>query len=322
MIKSSSAFFESLIFFLLLALSLYLSISGIYGKTVIEGISLWLSLVVPSLFPYLFITAIMSSLSTAKKISNRLSPIFVKTFNVGGGSGYAFLLSVISGYPIGAKSVSDLKIAGVLNEDESVRAACLCSTSSPTFLIGSVGAITFNNRTFGILLFLAHIISAILNGIIFSFYKRKSKPNDKILSSSIKPINVLYDSAYSAVISLLVVGSLITIFYLLTEVLFNLKIISPIVDLLTALLNSESLAKGITFGFFECTRGIKELSSLPQKVALPFCAFISGFGGISVIAQSLAFLKRAKIKTAPFLLSKVTAAVISLMLGFIFSFLL
>ena len=104
--------------------------------------------------------------------------------------------------------------------------------------------------------------------------------------------------------------------------LFNLKIISPIVDLLTVLLNSESLAKGITFGFFECTRGIKELSSLPQKVALPFCAFLSGFGGISVIAQSLAFLKKAKIKTAPFLLSKVTAAVISLIFGFIFSFLL
>ena len=322
MIKSSSAFFESLIFFLLLALSLYLSISGIYGKTVIEGISLWFSLIVPSLFPYLFITAILSSLSTTQKISNRLSPIFIRTFNVGGGSGYAFLLSVISGYPIGAKSVSDLKIAGVINEDESIRASCLCSTSSPTFLIGSVGAITFNDRTFGILLFLAHIISAILNGILFSFYKRKSKPNVKSHSFSTRATNVLYDSAYSAVISLLVVGSLITIFYLLTEVLFNLKIISPIVDLLTVLLNSESLAKGITFGFFECTRGIKELSSLPQKVALPFCAFISGFGGISVIAQSLAFLKRAKIKTAPFLFSKVTAAVISLMLGFIFSFLL
>ena len=322
MIKSLSKIFEPLLFLFLVFIAVFLCISGNLSKAVTEGISLWASCVVPSIFPYLFLTAILSQLYSTKKVAKLISPITTKVFNISGNAGFSFLLSILSGYPIGAKTVSELRLSNLLNDEESVRAACLCSTSSPMFLIGSVGGIMFNDKFFGAILFLTHILATLLNGFIFSFYKRTSTVASLNKTTNSKSFNLLYDSAYSSVISILIIGSLITVFYLLTEILVKIGILSPFINALTLLTKNENLSSGIIFGIFECTKGMKALSILPKKIALPFCAFLSSFGGLSVIAQSVAYLKKAKIKTAPFLLSKVTAAVISLILGFIFSFLL
>ena len=56
-------------------------------------------------------------------------------------------------------------------------------------------------------------------------------------------------------------------------------------------------------------------------LSLPIASFVCGFGGLAVIAQSLAYLKKAKIKTAPFLFAKLTHAVLSTVYSVILSFL-
>ena len=257
------------------------------------------------------------------KLSNKLGLVTKPFFNVGGAVGYAFFTSLISGYPVGAKIVSDLKEKGIISDSESVRASALCSTSSPMFLINSVGAIMFNNLKFGLTLFLCHVLSSIIVGVIFSFYKRKEKPLDLPFINAKKVDNVLYESAYSSVISILVVGALITIFYLLTFVLFSLGILSPIVSLFSFVFGNKALGKGLTFGLFECTQGLKIISTLPNNFfALPLSSFICGFGGLSVLMQSIAYLKKAKIKTTPFILAKIICAVINFILSIIICFIL
>ena len=79
------------------------------------------------------------------------------------------------------------------------------------------------------------------------------------------------------------------------------------------------MAKAIASGLIECTGGLKLLAEGNYALSFPIACFICGFGGLSVICQSLAFLKKAKIKTAPFLFAKVLCAVINFCLGFIFS---
>ncbi|MBO7149498.1 MAG: hypothetical protein J6V71_01245 [Clostridia bacterium] len=316
MVKNLNSFLSFALFLLLIAFSLLLAFGKGYSAVVLEGLSLYLACVVPSLLPYFFITAILSSMSITSKISNKLSFLTRRTFNVGGAVGYAFFMSIISGYPVGAKIVCDLKEKGLISKAESVRASALCSTSSPMFLINSVGLIMFNSMRFGLMLFLCHFLSSIIVGIIFSFYHRKEKPLDQPFINAKKVDNVLYESAYSSVISILVVGAIITIFYLLTSVLFSVGILTPIVSLFSFVLGNEQLGKGLTFGLFECTQGLKILSNLPNHLlAFPLSAFICGFGGLSVIMQSVAYLKKAKIKTAPFILAKIICAVINFILA-------
>ena len=321
MLKSINSFLEYLLFFALIAVCVLLATNANYSLAVTNGINLWIACVLPSLFPYFFITAILSGLKITGKISNSLSPITTRFFNTNGATGYAFLMSVISGYPMGAKLVSDLKTANLISDAESVRASVFCSTSSPMFILGSVGNFMFKSTAFAFTLYLTHILSAIIAGVIFSFYKRKEKPiktTRALLLSSHD--NILYESAFSAVISVLVVGGLITVFYLVTEILLSIGVLSPVIDFLTTVTGHNDIANGLTLGAFECTRGLKALSiGGINFLTLPTAAFICGFGGLSVIAQSIAHLKKAKIKTAPFIFSKLLSAVINFILGLIFS---
>ena len=323
MYKTLKTKVEWIVFTLLIFLLFILVVGGDFSYAVSDGIKLWVACVLPALFPYVFLTTILSSISVTGIISKAISPLTKRLFNVNGCAGYAFFISLLSGYPLGAKTVSELYSDGFLSDAEAVRSSALCSTSSPVFLITSVGSISFGSRKFGVLLFVTHLISAVINGIIFSFYK-KSYKSARAVSSFIpkKMDNLLYESSYSAVVSVLVVGGLITIFYLLTEVLISLKILSPIISLLEQLTGDLTLAEGITLGIFECTKGIKRLSfSGITTLSLPVVSAICGFGGLSIIAQSLAYLKNAKIKTAPFVMSKLTSAVINFVVGLIISLL-
>ncbi len=323
MSKNLTYFFESVLFTLLLSFAVVLAVDRTLTLSVSKGISLWAVSVLPALFPYFFITAILSALSVTEKLSNFISPLTKKVFNVGGSVGYAFIISLLSGYPVGAKTVADLKNNNLISESESVRASAICSTSSPMFLMGSVGNIMFNSTLFGLLLFLSQLISSVLIGIIFSFYKRSDKPSrEKNLHRAKTTDNILYDSVFSSVISVLTVGGLITVFYLATDLLSKTKLLCPLEWLFTLILGEES-GQAFTFGLIECTRGLQFLSqSGITGLALPLSSALCGFGGFCVITQSIAILKSAKIKTAPFLYSKVLSAVlnftISLILSFIF----
>ena len=315
MTKRFNRFFEVCFFTLLIALLAVLA-TGKFAYAVEDGLKLWLAVIVPSLFPYFFLTVILSSLKITGKLSSRLTPLTKRLFNVSGAVGYAYFLSIVSGYPVGAKTVSDLKSGGVLSDTEAVRAAALCSTSCPVFLIGSVGSVMFSSPIFGAILFVVHLLSSLLVGIIFSFYKRNDKPTESgSLAFDKKVDNLFYDGVYDSVISVLVVGGIITLFYLATQILITFNILSPIIKMLTPIFGDFS--SGIVLGVFECTTGLKEIAGKSAALSLPVCALITGFGGISVIMQSTASLKKAKIKTAPFLVAKVLQAVISFVLGFI-----
>ena len=227
-------------------------------------------------------------------------------------------MSLIAGYPIGAKIVCDLREKKVISESEAVRASAFCSTSSPMFLINSVGSIMFNNTTFGLVLFISNVISAIIVGIIFSHYKKSDAPKNATFLSCQKVDNVLYESAYSAVISVLVVGAIITVFYILSSILFRFNILNPIINFLSLILGNYNTSKALTFGLIESTQGLKILSTFPiTNLTLPLCAFICGFGGFSVIMQSVAYLKKAKIKTAPFIKAKLLCAVLNFVITYI-----
>ena len=318
MVKNVNTFLSATIFLSLIAFALILSLGKGFSALTLQGINLWISLILPAMLPYFFITAVLSSLSITSKISNKFSPLTKRLFNVSGACGYAFFMSLIAGYPIGAKIVSDLKEKNAIGENEAIRASTFCSTSSPMFLISSVGSIMFNSTTIGLVLLISNFLSAIIIGIIFSNYNKNDKPNSKPFLSNKKIDNILYESAYSSVISVLVVGAIITIFYIFSSILFGLNLLNPIINLLALLLGNFDTAKALAFGLIESTQGLKILSTLPiSTLTLPLCAFICGFGGLSVIMQSVAYLKKAKIKTAPFIKAKLLCAVINFIITFI-----
>ena len=128
-------------------------------------------------------------------------------------------------------------------------------------------------------------------------------------------VSSFYNGVYDSVISVLVVGGIITLFYLATEILLTFNLLTPFTALLSPIFGE--LSEGVVLGLIECTGGLKTVATVSSPLALPVCALICGVGGFSVIMQSLTYLKKAKIKTAPFLLAKVLQAVLSFVFGFV-----
>ncbi len=291
-----------------------------FAKSSYQGLLLFACTVLPSLFPYFVITAIASKLNLTKKIANFFSPFSKKIFAVNGNVFFAFLISVISGYPVGAKLVADLKSQNIIDEKQAVRGSYMCSSASPMFLISTVGGVMFNDLFFGLLLFLTQLLSVVILSFIFSFIKR-----DKIIYESpftlTKNDDLFYQAVYNSVLSVLTVGGIIVLFYILTDVLAYYKILSPASRLLEKIFHDKNVADGLCFGIFECTKGLKCIAkSSVTLFTLPLCAFLTTFSGLSIIMQCVCHLKSAKIKIAPFIFCKILGAILSFLIGLLFSF--
>ena len=308
----------SSVLFLSVVLALY---PDIYSKTTLDGVTLFAVSVMPSLLPYFFLTAILTKMNALSGAFYTLSPLSKKLFRLNGISFYVFFMSVLSGYPVGSKLIDDLYSSNAINESEASRMSLLCSTSGPLFIIGAVGATMFQSKTVGFILYLCHVLSAIITALLFKNAYGEPKGNFSMLNSK-KCENFLYESVYSSVISVLIVGGFISVFYVISQILIDFNLLSPLIFIFKAILSPISYsgeeATAFTVGLIEFTKGAKMLSNIgvnPLTVSLT--AFIITFSGVSVLLQSLAFLSRAKVNGLFFTLGKLVQAIIAFTLTYV-----
>lgn len=280
-----------------------------YLSVVRDGIALWAAVVLPSLFPFFFLTALLSGLGVTATLTAKLSPLTRRAFRTSGVTAYAFFLSAVSGYPIGAKVIATLSTDKRLSADEATRAACFCTTVSPMFAIGSIGTCLLENKRVGMILYLSHIVATLLTGVFFRFYGKGEI--DARPFSPPKADELLSDAMASSVASVLAVGGFIAFFYTLVAILHDFRVLEPIVNFLTLPLGDRTLAKGFLYGLLECTTGCKVLASANSAYVPSLIGFLISFGGVSVFCQNLVFLKKAKVKTTVYLASKAVQAILS-----------
>lgn len=301
----------SAIFFLVICIAMLVAFPEIYVRSSFDGIKLWALVVLPTLLPFFFLTTALSSLGLIEKLSLIFARPMKHLFGTSGITAYAFISSVISGYPVGAKIICDLVENGIISRDEGTRASTFCSTSGPMFIIGSVGSAMFSDKKAGYILFIAHILSSIICGMIFRFYGKKENGRSVLTVFGKRQSSVLYECVYSSVISVAVVGGFISLFYLFADVAQNLKITFPI-EFILSLIVPKEIASGFSAGLIECTRGCLALSKCGlSSYSLSCACSVISFGGISVWFQSIAFLSKAKTNVGVFALAKICQAVIS-----------
>ncbi len=103
-----------------------------------NGLKLWANNVVPSLLPFFIATNLLSHTNVIKYVSKACNKFMRPIFNVPGECAYAFILGLISGYPVGAKIVTDLKDNNFCTTEEAERMLCFTNNSGPLFIIGTV----------------------------------------------------------------------------------------------------------------------------------------------------------------------------------------
>ena len=270
----------------------------------LEGISAWAFNVLPSVLPFMFFTRLLSALGTMQKLTLPFSPFTTKFFKTPPISFYTFVMAILSGYPVGSKMVADLYMQGQISRQDAFRMTSFCSTSGPMFIVGAVGIGMFKNATIGYVLFLSHIIGAIFNGIIYRNLKTKDSSTHSHIKKDITPTASksldISDIVLNSTLSILSVGCIITIFFIIIECL------TPIFNLFPQ--NISCFLEGL----IEITKGCIDLSALPNKfISVCLCSFVISFGGFSTILQSATMLSKVKMPIRLFVLQKLTHAFFS-----------
>lgn len=273
-----------------------------YISVCAQGIKVWAISVLPSLLPFFFLTTLMIKTDCVNGLSKIFSPITKYVFKCPEITAYPFVISILSGYPIGCKILADLYQNRQLDSENCKKASVFCSTSGPMFIIGAVGVGMFNSSRIGKILYISHVLAAIISGFVFSFKKTG-------ISQTISPnlskenSNILYDCAYSSVISVCVVGAFISIFFVFTSIACDFCLLSPLIMIFKPLLG-ENVATQFCKGIIECTQGAIYLSKISGNLPIILTSFLISFGGISVICQSAVYLKKAEVSTLGFVCTK------------------
>ena len=292
----------SLVFAIVLfSIAVFLSAPAEYAKSISEGISLWAVSVLPATFPFLFLTALLTALPAFSVFSGKISPIAGNLFRVSGAGAGAAILASVSGYPVGARLLYDLKSQGHIRDSETFRLACLVTTSGPPFLVGTVGAMMYGSGAAGWVLLISHLLAVWLV-CFFLRFTVKEAPLSPPPPRSSDP-NLLYDTLYHAVISVLCVGGFIALFYCFGEMLEGLGFFK--------LFGGNVYAEGFFKGLLEMTTGCNVLSKEFTPLSLAMSCALVTFGGMCVLCQEAAFLTQAGVKMLPVLGVKFLQAVLA-----------
>ena len=301
-----------LIFLVLIILVAIIVNPALYIQSCFNGIIVWASVVLPALLPFMFFTKTLTELGVAEILSNKFK-LFSKIYNVPSIALYVFILSILSGYPVGSKIVSDLYERGSITKEQAYRITTFTSNSGPMFILGSVGIGMLANKKLGIIILFSHIIGALLNGILYRNHKENlQKSNLKINFTQNK--QSLSDLMWNTVQSVLIIGGYIAIFFVIIEIINNLKIFTPLSLFISNIFNCNvEIINAIINGIFEITRGCKELSilSLNEFTVGVLSCFIITFGGLATTMQGLTFLSKFEMKTSFFIKQKITHAIFS-----------
>lgn len=268
-----------------------------YVACCLDGWVMWAECVLPSLFPFMIITLVFIKTGIADKASLPLKKV-TGMFRMPPAAAVCFVMSICSGYPAGAKAVSEMHANGCITADEANKLSCLCSTSGPLFIIGSVGYKMFGDKGAGWAILLCHALAVISVSLALSFFSGKAVTRTVARAEISK--NVLYETFYSGVISVAVAGAYIAFFYVFGQIAADFDILYPIEKILCLFTDADT-ASAVCRGMIEVTAGCRALSVNKGAFSVPFAGFLITFGGISIIMQQLGFLSASGVKPLRFI---------------------
>lgn len=296
-----------------------------------NGLILWANSVVPSLFPFFVITELLSHTNFIYYVGKAFDRVMRPLFNVPGECAFAFIMGLISGYPTGGKIVATLREQGICTKDEGDRMLAFTNNSGPLFITSFVGISLFGDTKTGLLLLATHILAGITVGIVLSKLSSKNAKNIPILStktvndiSQKEPITfsnfgkILGKSIQNAISTILMIGGFVVIFSVIISILNQSNLLDMCCQLLNPILSilgfNLEFAKPILGGLIELTNGVNMVASIPMKAVsqnVILCAFLLGFGGISVLFQVSALLSNTDLSLKKYVIGKLMQGTIA-----------
>ena len=239
-----------------------------------EGVQQSMTQVFPALFPFFVLTKLLLSRGGSGNPPRLLRRFSERLFAVPASALPVFLLSLVSGCPVGAAAAAELYQRGGCTKEEAERLLVYSSNCGPAFLLGVVSPRLPGGMKDALFLLITQILLSVWLGVLLGAGKNASLQSDRPGAKEKAPfVRAFTDAVLSGGRNALIVCAYVVFF-----------------SAATASLPKIPLVRGLG----EMTGGILLLS--PEKpYALPTAAFLLGFGGLSVACQVLAAISDAEL---------------------------
>ena len=299
-----------------------------------NGLILWSNSIVPSLFPFFVATELLSHTNFTYYLGKVLNRFMKPIFNIRGEGSFAFIMGIISGYPIGAKIAVNFRQNKICSKEECERLLSFTNNSGPLFIIGTVGITMFGNSTIGFLLLITHLLASITVGFIFRFWKYNTNSemnsynsyinsNDNLTLSNLG--GIIGNSITSSINTILLIGGFVVLFSVIISILKTSQLLDILANCIQPLFYLLHIPEKFSFGFisgiFELTNGLNTICSIPEKhlsINIIMASFLLGLGGFSVLLQVWSVIAKTDLSIKPYILGKLLHACISAFYTFLF----
>ena len=284
-----------LIFLIIVSIILILSPS-MTNKSVKLGMNYCFNLLIPSLFPFMFISSFIVIIAMNMDCNKTINKITKFLFFLPGYTLPLILLSLVGGYPVGAKCAKILFDNKKITVKQLNFIMCFCVNSGPAFIITILGDQILNNRFMGLIIFLIQVILAVLIGIFVGLKERITDKNfyfENNFSENKKEDSISESFVISAKLvseSLIEMCALIVIFSVCIGILNDMGFFKIIGDFLFKKFEFSVLDSGtFLISFLEITSAC--VQSIGYNVSPIILAFAVGFGGLCAHLQIASILK-------------------------------
>lgn len=287
---------QNSIVFILCALGMLILILD--GQTALlgarEGIRLCLWTLVPSLFPYIVLSVMMTDI-----LAGRPYPILRplgKLCHFPEGFEFLLLLGFLGGYPVGAQNVAMQYRRGRISRHDAQRLLPLCNHPGPAFLFGILGTV-FQNPLIPWLIWLILILSALIAAALIP-----GNPQHSSIPVIESPITLPMALRRSISVMASICGWVI-LFRMMTEFLSRW--------FLWAL---PASAQVILSGLLELSNGAVSLSSIAQEpVRFLAALMLLSLGGLCVTMQTATICEGLSLRL--YFLGKAFQCTVAILLG-------
>ena len=286
--------------FSVLLFALLLSCSDVTASAALSSLTVAASKVIPGLFLFITLSVFMTKMSVLEPLGGLIPT--EKLFSLPRASASAIITGLMCGFPVGAVCVSRLVHDGKLTRNEAALCLALSSAPSPAFLLSVVSG-AWTSRIFGVLLYIASVLSALLFGMIYSRLRKTSSvprvPIATLGHGSTRFSRVLCEAVSDASVTCLRIAAYITFFS----------------SLASCASNYLPQLRALIMPVFEFSSGALYGAELGGVFGGAVTGFSVGFSSLSVFAQTAYAVSDNDIPLGCFFLSKLVSGAVCALCG-------
>ena len=277
------------------------------------GLVLWFRHVLPTLLPYMILINVLICTPALHWICRITSTFLCPLLGTSYYGTFAVLTGFLCGYPMGAKTTSDLLNVNKISRSEASYLLSFCNNTSPAFILSYIVAQNMKERNLCIPFFLILTFTPLMLSFIFRLFYRL--PESSCSFPQVTPGS--FSNPSESISDSFLDRCILNAFESVTKVGGYMMMFSVLIQLLASAL-PDNTASLLLYSSLEISTGIRLLfsSALYTTEKIILCAFLTSFGGWCCIAQTYSMISSSQLPILPYITAKlVTALVTSLLIS-------